>query len=49
MVRLASALLKIVFVPIGMVAWVAVQVIGEIGDSRAWAAFARWWGKPHGS
>lgn len=48
--RLVLALMLLAAVPLGVVGLTLIRAIEAIGDSRAWAAFARfWWGRPaHG-
>ncbi|MBR1150123.1 hypothetical protein [Bradyrhizobium sp. JYMT SZCCT0428] len=43
MTRVVKVLLLIVFVPLGAIAWEAVQIAATIKGSRAWASLERFW------
>jgi hypothetical protein len=48
LVDVATVWLLLILLPFGIAGLVLVRAIEAIGDSRAWAAFARvWWGSPN--
>jgi hypothetical protein len=48
LVDVATVWLLLILLPLGIAGLVLVRAIEAIGDSRAWAAFARvWWGRPN--